>query len=65
MGRVASNFEFQEPWFDHITVEPKGPKDSTHYYFNSQHFLRQYRLKFPTDDSEDTDEIGPRDVDAD
>ncbi len=65
MGRVAKSFEFEEPWFDHITVEPKGPKDSTEYYFNSRHFLRQYRLKFPVDEDVE-EELGPReDADAD
>lgn len=65
MGRVAKSFEFEEPWFDHITVEPKGPKDSTEYYFNSRHFLRQYRLKFPVDEDAE-EELGPReDADAD
>ncbi len=62
MGRIAKSFEFESPWFDHITVEPKGPKDSINYYFNSHHFLEQYRLKFP----DDSDELsGPRDSDAD
>lgn len=64
MGRIATSFDFEEPWYDHITVEPKGPKDSTEYYFNSRHFLEQYRLKFPVEE-EDAEEFGPRDVDAD
>ena len=62
LGRVAKSFEFEVPWFDHITVEPKGPKDSVNYYFNSHHFLEQYRLKFPEDDEEFS---GPRDSAAD
>lgn len=47
LGRTATAFEFLAPGFDHITVEPKGPKDSTNYYFNSAPFLTQYRLKYP------------------
>ena len=62
LGRVAKSFEFEAPWFDHIIVEPKGPKDSVNYYFNSHHFLEQYRLKFPEDDEEFS---GPRDSEAD
>lgn len=65
MGRIATGFKFEEPWYDHITVEPKGSKDSTDYYFNSRHFLEQYRLKFPVDDEEEQaeEEYGPLDVD--
>lgn len=62
MGRIATDFEFQAPWYDHISVEPKGPKDSTDYYFNSRYFLEQYRLKYPGDE-DDYDDYGPRDVD--
>lgn len=62
LGRLARSFEFEAPWYDHITVEPKGPKDSTEYYFNSHHFLDQYRLKFPDEDEEPT---GPRSIDND
>lgn len=55
MGRTATEFEFIEPKFDHITVAPRGPKDSTEYYFNSSHFLNQYRLKYPATDATDID----------
>lgn len=47
MGRTAVDFNFVAPSFDHITVAPKGQKDSTEYYFNSAHFLNEYRLKHP------------------
>jgi len=58
MGHVAKAFEFEAPWFDHIVVEPKSAKDSTDYYFNSRHFLEQYRLKYPA--GEEEEEAGPR-----
>lgn len=58
MGHVAKAFEFEVPWFDHIVVEPKSAKDSTDYYFNSRHFLEQYRLKYPA--GEEEEEAGPR-----
>lgn len=64
LGHVAKSFEFEEPWFDHITVEPKSAKDSADYYFNSRYFLEQYRLKYPVDE-EPEEELGPRDADAD
>lgn len=51
LGAVATDFEFEEPWFDHIRVAPRTAKDSTDYYFNSHHFLKEYRRKYPdTDD---------------
>lgn len=59
MGRIARSFEFEDPWFDHIIVEPKGPKDSVNYYFNSHHFLDQYRLKFPDEDEEPAGPLDP------
>lgn len=60
MGRIAKSFNYEAPYYDHITVEPKGPKDSTNYYFNSRYFLEQYRLKYPVDQEDD---YGPKDAD--
>ncbi|MCM1309849.1 MAG: DUF4919 domain-containing protein [Bacteroides sp.] len=59
MGRIATGFEFKQPWYDHISVEPKGTKDSTDYYFNSRYFLEQYRLKYPDDSDGADEEYGP------
>lgn len=53
MGHVATGFEFLAPHYDHITVQPRSPKDSTNYYFNSHHFLNQYRLKYPEEITEE------------
>lgn len=48
LGCTAQKYEFQPPWFDHITVAPRSEKDSTEYYFNSRHFLKEYQRKFPS-----------------
>lgn len=47
LGHTATDFEYQAPGYDRITVRPKTPKDSTVYWFYSLPFLEQYRLKFP------------------
>ena len=47
MGHTATDFAFEAPGYDRITVNPKTPKDSTTYYFYSAPFLTQYQLKFP------------------
>lgn len=57
MGRTAQKYEFQAPWFDHLTVAPKGEKDSTEYYFNSRYFLTEYQRKFPVESEADDAEV--------
>ncbi len=47
IGRVASDYEFLPEGIDHITLAPKGPKDSLNYYFNVLPMLQEYRLKYP------------------
>ncbi len=57
LGRVATDYIFEAPGFDHIILTPKGPKDPGEYVFNSRHFLEQYRLKFPDDSALLTDSV--------
>lgn len=47
LGRTVTGYEFLPPHFDHITVAPKGPKDSLDYYFDSHEMLKEYYRKFP------------------
>lgn len=49
LGRVVTEYEFQAPGIDHITVAPKTAKDSTEYYFDSANFLREYFRKYPSE----------------
>lgn len=49
LGYVATDYSFEQPGFDRITVAPKGANSPAEYFFNSRNFLEQYRLKFPGD----------------
>lgn len=63
MGRVATDYNFQAPWYDVITVAPgEKSKKAEKYYFNSRYFLQEYRMKYPTDDDDD-DESADSDAD--
>lgn len=53
LGRVATDYAFESPGFDRITVTPKGARDPNEYYFNTEHFLREYRMKYPFDDEDE------------
>lgn len=55
LGHVATAYAFEAPDFDRITVTPKGSQKPVDYFFNSRHFLRQYRLKYPSDESDGSD----------
>lgn len=44
---VATNQEYEEPYFDRIDVEKKNGKDKASYYFNIKNLLEEYYRKFP------------------
>lgn len=52
MGRVAEDFSYEAPGYDHITVKARTAKDSTEYYFDSRHFLNEYRKKFAAEEED-------------
>lgn len=59
LGRVAEDQDFEAPYFDRITLKPKGEKDPAAYYFNVRYILEEYLRKFP----EEKNQTGVPDVD--
>lgn len=60
LGRVVEDQEFEAPYYDKITLRPRGEKDPEAYYFNVRNILEEYLRKFPDDgtsaDSPDIDD---------
>jgi hypothetical protein len=44
---VATNQQYEEPYFDRIDVEKNGGKGTGTYYFNIKNLLEEYYRKFP------------------
>lgn len=51
-GITVKEAKFEQPYYDHIVVNPKTPTSPAGYYFNIGEILRQYYRKHPSERSE-------------